>query len=405
MPGFMGHVPHVKSNGFPGYSYMDLTRDACGLARTDLRQTSYLTESKQAFAEAAKKLAREQKLARGEDGLLSDEDVEPDATDYSAPVGLDGKQMQQAKGVWLEFNTKIEEHTSGTSRIGFRYLDTEKKGYVSAQNVKDFIKKMGIRASDEEVRVLMKGLGCDDKGNVSLQAYVRASEMSLPDALKVAAATPWGGGDSLSPSKQAKPKRLREVKSLKSGSSAGSKDLSFNASFLSGEGSSSPVKKKTLPMLVFTPRQDPVIQRMVDQNRFKSEGGRHRHKDAAHEKSGAISSTALLAGGKRFGTKYCYGYAGHQPTWRTEEWDHIQNQLTLRVKPMMRMQPPRMRSLQVGSLPSHASNLPPPFTSALGGDRPTYTSIQRRGREIDDAHHDDVCSYVGERLKLKGRTR
>ncbi|MGB1598666.1 MAG: hypothetical protein ACPIOQ_38290, partial [Promethearchaeia archaeon] len=104
-------------------------------------------------------------------------------------------------------------------------------------------------------------------------------------------------------------------------------------------------------------------------------------------------------------TKYCYGYAGHQPTWRTEEWDHIQNQLTLRVKPMMRMQPPRMRSLQVGSLPSHASNHPPPFTSALGGDRPTYTSIQRRGREIDDADHDDVCYYVGERLKLKGRTR
>jgi hypothetical protein len=30
----------------------------------------------------------------------------------------------------------------------------------------------------------------------------------------------------------------------------------------------------------------------------------------------------------------------------TEEWDHIQNQLTLRVKPMMRMLPPRMRSLE-----------------------------------------------------------
>ena len=32
----------------------------------------------------------------------------------------------------------------------------------------------------------------------------------------------------------------------------------------------------------------------------------------------------MLDGGKRFGIKSTVGYRGHQPQWRTEEWDHIQ---------------------------------------------------------------------------------
>ena len=42
----------------------------------------------------------------------------------------------------------------------------------------------------------------------------------------------------------------------------------------------------------------------------------------------------------------CVLYMCPHTTIYVLEWDHIQNQLTLRVKPIMRMPPPRMRSLQ-----------------------------------------------------------
>ena len=45
-----------------------------------------------------------------------------------------------------------------------------------------------------------------------------------------------------------------------------------------------------------------------------------------------------------FYTNNQVGYKGHQPQWRTEEWDHIQaiSTLPLRVKPMMRMPLPAL---------------------------------------------------------------
>ena len=115
--------------------------------------------------------------------------------------------------------------------------------------------------------------------------------------------------------------------------------------FYNGDGSSPTTGKPKLPMLVFTPRTDPVIDNMVQHTKNRSEGGRHRPKLGSQ--THRPSATQMMEGGKRFGKKAVVGYKGHEPGWRTEEWDHIQNQLTLRVKPMMRMEPPRMRSLEV----------------------------------------------------------
>ena len=103
--------------------------------------------------------------------------------------------------------------------------------------------------------------------------------------------------------------------------------------------------KNKLPVLVFTPRTDPTMDNMVKHTKNRSEGGRHRPKLGSQ--TARPTATQLMQGGKRFGVKAIVGYKGHEPGWRTEEWDHIQNQLTLRVKPMMRMEPPRMRSLEV----------------------------------------------------------
>ena len=69
----------------------------------------------------------------------------------------------------------------------------------------------------------------------------------------------------------------------------------------------------------------------------------HRGSD---ERDGAGVCLQVLEGGKRFGYKPVKGYSGHQPTWRTEQWEHIQEQLTLRVRPTMRAPVPRMRSLE-----------------------------------------------------------
>jgi len=354
MPGYTGHIPHLRSNGFPGHTYKHLTRNVGATARTDCREISYLTEQRQAYRDANQELINQQfgELGGG------DSSVGNDIVDYSSPVELSASEMQHAKGVWLEFHSKMEEHHKLPSDA-FRKIDDDHKGFITDVNVKRMIDLMGIRISPLQLRALIKGLGCDAQGRVTVMDFRRASELSLPDALETFAAprplhsprdtVRRGGGGGGEGGQE--PKRLRLIKSQRSApprsmdSDTWAESLSSSTvggkNFYNGDGSAN---QRKLPVLVFNPRADPLIENAILKNRNRAEGGRNRVKEGSL--TDRPTATQQLEGGKRFGIKSVVGYKGHQPQWRTQEWDHIQNQLTLRVKPLMRMEPPRMRSLE-----------------------------------------------------------
>ena len=152
MPGYTGHIPHLRSNGFPGHTYKHLTRNMGATARIDCREISYLTEQRQAYRDANQELINQQfgELGGG------DSSVGNDIVDYSSPVELSASEMQHAKGVWLEFHSKMEEHHKLPSDA-FRKIDDDHKGFITDVNVKRMIDLMGIRISPLELRALIKG--------------------------------------------------------------------------------------------------------------------------------------------------------------------------------------------------------------------------------------------------------
>ena len=230
MPGYTGHIPHLKSNGFPGHTYKHLTRNTGALARSDCREIAYLTEQKQALQECARQDRMNQLLAQGVDPQDSaDSHLQ---TDYTSPIELSASEMEHVKGVWLEFHSKMEEHHKLPS-VAFRKIDDEHKGYITEANVKRMMDLMGMHVSPLQVRVVMKGLGCDPRGRVTVMDFRRASELALPDALQTFSGrrplyTPRdtvrrGGGGGGEPGQE--PKRLRTVKSVRSkGGMSGSLD-------------------------------------------------------------------------------------------------------------------------------------------------------------------------------------
>jgi len=322
MPGYTGHVPHLRSNGYPGHTYKRLTRNVGATARTDCCDIAYMTEQRQAYADAQKEL-QSQALGETSSDLIA---LSASEDDYSAPVELSSSEMQHAKGVWLEFHSKMEEHYKLPS-MAFRKIDDEHKGYITDTNIKRMMNLLGIRLSALHLRAIIKGLGCDALGRVTVMDYRRASELSLLDALETfstlrpglmipqSESVRRGGGGGGEPYQQAK--RLRMVRSQRSAPirSVEVETLGDNTSFssLSGTGDSSIMSspKHKLPCLVFNPRRDPLIEYAILKTRNKAEGGRHR----GQEGSQTLRPTAsqMLDGGKRFGIKSMVGYKGYQP--------------------------------------------------------------------------------------------
>ena len=154
MPGYTGHIPHLRSNGYPGHTYKHLTRNVGATARTDCRENAYMSEQRQAYADAQREL-QNQALGEFSTDLVGESSSDGD---YSAPIELSASEMQHAKGVWLEFHSKMEEHHKLPS-VAFRKIDDEHKGYITDTNVKRMMDLLGIRLSPLQLRAIIKGLG------------------------------------------------------------------------------------------------------------------------------------------------------------------------------------------------------------------------------------------------------
>jgi hypothetical protein len=229
-------------------------------------------------------------------GLFNEPSGTEASDDYSETLELSEGEMQDAKGVWLEFHSKMEEHHKLPS-VAFRKIDDERKGFITQANVKRIMLLMGIRCSPIQLRAIINGLGCDPKGRVTVMDYRRASELSLPDALKIHSVprpllspSPTlrrGGGGGGEPAEH---KRLRLIASQRSLSFSDSypdapslHSPSSKPNFYNGEGSTSlyqdsahSLNKSRMPTLVFTPRKDPIVERALQKDRNRAEGARNR---------------------------------------------------------------------------------------------------------------------------------
>ena len=170
----------------------------------------------------------------------------------------------------------MEEHHKLPS-VAFRKIDDERKDFITEANVKRMMHLMGIRFSPIQMRAIINGLGCDPKGRVTVMDYRRASELSLPDALKIHSVSRpllspsptlrCGGGGGGEPAQEHK--RLRLIVSQRSLSFSDSypdspslHSPSRKPNFYNGEGSTSlcqesarSLNEPRMPTLVFTPRK------------------------------------------------------------------------------------------------------------------------------------------------------
>lgn len=55
----------------------------------------------------------------------------------------------------------------------FAAFDDDGKGYINAEDLREFMTTMGDRFTDEEVDIMFKGCPVDDYGNFNYREFVR----------------------------------------------------------------------------------------------------------------------------------------------------------------------------------------------------------------------------------------
>lgn len=76
------------------------------------------------------------------------------------------------------FLTLMAEKLSGTDPEpeilqAFAAFDDDGKGYINADDLREFMTTMGDRFTDEEVDIMFKGCPVDDYGNFNYREFVR----------------------------------------------------------------------------------------------------------------------------------------------------------------------------------------------------------------------------------------
>lgn len=90
------------------------------------------------------------------------------------------KMLSETPGAinFTVFLTLMGEKLSGTdpeSEIlqAFAAFDDDGKGYINAEDLREFMTTMGDRFTDEEVDVMFKGSPVDEHGNFNYREFVR----------------------------------------------------------------------------------------------------------------------------------------------------------------------------------------------------------------------------------------
>ncbi|KAG2171920.1 hypothetical protein INT43_001396 [Umbelopsis isabellina] len=116
------------------------------------------------------------------DGFVCAEDLEEVFQQLGQPATPQQiqKMLSETPGAinFTVFLTLMGEKLSGTdpeSEIlqAFAAFDDDGKGYINAEDLREFMTTMGDRFTDEEVDVMFKGSPVDDHGNFNYREFVR----------------------------------------------------------------------------------------------------------------------------------------------------------------------------------------------------------------------------------------
>ncbi|CAM0140995.1 hypothetical protein VKS41_009119 [Umbelopsis sp. WA50703] len=116
------------------------------------------------------------------DGFVCAEDLEEVFQQLGQPATPQQiqKMLSETPGAinFTVFLTLMGEKLSGTdpeSEIlqAFAAFDDDGKGYINAEDLREFMTTMGDRFTDEEVDVMFKGSPVDEHGNFNYREFVR----------------------------------------------------------------------------------------------------------------------------------------------------------------------------------------------------------------------------------------